>query len=518
MHPKQAIKVPPRAGLRKAVVILGMHRSGTSALGGALQLLGVNFGQRLAPPGKDNEKGYWEHPEIVALHDELLRSLGSRWDDDKPLPSDWVERKITRDVRSLLIGILERDFAHSSLFGMKDPRMCRLMPLWFPIFQTARVEPHFVLVVRHPWEVAESLAKRDGIEHPKSYLLWLEHVVQAESATRGRERSFVCYDEMIDNPVEVLGKLRKQLGVDLRDPTEVGTPLRKFLDPALRHHQLNKKKTHKSKQPVPQIALDFYETLRNGCSSSEIVRKMEPLGAQFIRGRELFYPRIDLVEGPLASLIKEIAKNEETRHLLDTSNTPAQLSAQLLELNRVSNEKTKQILHLRHEFEEKVKHVVLLRDELKKKSQQAAQLQREAEERSRQVAQFKAENEEKSKYVAQLQQDLQQKTTQVLHFQRESDQQAQRLEHVRNQFELAGERLTRAQDELLDARWEGLTLRAAFLRETVSAEGPSARLLQLQAQSEALISERENLRRMVVALQGDLGKRKISHPDARQSA
>src|SRR6476469_5580712 len=166
MRSRQVIEVPPAPGIRQAVVILGMHRSGTSALGGVLQLLGVNFGQRLAPPASDNEKGYWEHPEIVALHENLLRSLGSHWDDDKPLPSDWVERKITRAVRSGLTAILERDFADSALFGLKDPRMCRLMPLWFPIFEAARIEPHFVVMVRHPWEVAESLLKRNGIEHP----------------------------------------------------------------------------------------------------------------------------------------------------------------------------------------------------------------------------------------------------------------------------------------------------------------------------------------------------------------
>ena len=378
--PNKRLAIPFRAGARKAVVILGMHRSGTSALGGALQLLGVNFGQRLFPPGKDNEKGYWEHPEIVTLHDELLRSLGSRWDDDKPLPSDWVKRKITRDVRSLLIRIVERDFAHSSLFGMKDPRMCRLMPLWFPIFRTLRVEPHFVLVVRHPWEVAESLAKRDGIEHPKSYLLWLEHVVQAESATRSHERAFVCYEEMVDDPVAILGELRKQLGVNLRAPSRVRTSLRNFLDPSLRHHQLNKT-ADKLRQPVPQLALDLYETIRNASTSREIGRKVEPLVAQFIRGRELFYPRIDLVEAQL-------------------------------------------VLHLQHEFEEKAKHVTLLQGELKEKSEQVVHFQHEFEEKSKQAAQFQAEAEERSRHAAQLQRDLEEKSTQVAHLQRDSGQQS----------------------------------------------------------------------------------------------
>jgi GT2 family glycosyltransferase len=304
--------VSSQAVPRKAIVILGMHRSGTSALCGALGVLGVNFGQRLVPATKDNEKGHWEHPEIVALHDELLHSLGSRWDNDRPLPADWVERDITRDIRSLLIGILERDFAHASLFGLKDPRMCRLMPLWFPIFQTLRIEPHFVLMVRHPWEVAESLAKRDGLEHPKSYLLWLEHLVQAISATRAHQQSVVCYEEMIDDPVKVLTGLREELGVNLRAPFRVRTSLRKFLEPSLRHHRLKKGKANKRKSPVPHLALDLYETIRNASTSVEIGEKTAPFVAQFGHGSELFYPRVNLVEAELASLDKEIAKSEET--------------------------------------------------------------------------------------------------------------------------------------------------------------------------------------------------------------
>ena len=276
---------------RLAIVILGMHRSGTSALCGALDLIGVDFGQHLMPATDANEKGHWEHEEIVRAHDSLLSSLGSWWDDDEPLPSDWVGRDVTREARSQLLGILERDFAQIPLFGMKDPRMCRLMPLWFPIFQTLRVEPHFALVVRHPWEVAESLAKRDGIEHSKSYVLWLEHLVQAESATRGHKRSFIRYEELMDNPVAVLGELREQLGIDLRAPSEIQTSLRHFLEPSLRHHEFTLKKADKLSGTVPQLVLDFYETIRNASTPREISSKLAPLATEFIRGRELFVSR-----------------------------------------------------------------------------------------------------------------------------------------------------------------------------------------------------------------------------------
>ena len=65
----------------KAVIVLGMHRSGTSALAGMLSLLGIQFGRSLFPPQADNPRGYWEHREIVDLDDRMLMALGSSWDD-----------------------------------------------------------------------------------------------------------------------------------------------------------------------------------------------------------------------------------------------------------------------------------------------------------------------------------------------------------------------------------------------------------------------------------------------------
>jgi O-antigen biosynthesis protein len=121
---KGALPGMPKAA--KAVVILGMHRSGTSALCGALHLMGVDFGNRLMPATDANAKGYSEHEEIVRAHDRLLTSLGSYWDDDEPMPPRWVEREITHEVQADLVGIFKRDFAPIHLFGIKDRRMCRL--------------------------------------------------------------------------------------------------------------------------------------------------------------------------------------------------------------------------------------------------------------------------------------------------------------------------------------------------------------------------------------------------------
>src|ERR1700677_613707 len=70
-----------------ALVVLGMHRSGTSALTGMLHHLGVVLGEHLMPATADNPRGYWEHADIVKAHERLMAALGWGWDDIRSLPS-----------------------------------------------------------------------------------------------------------------------------------------------------------------------------------------------------------------------------------------------------------------------------------------------------------------------------------------------------------------------------------------------------------------------------------------------
>jgi hypothetical protein len=298
-----------RDASRKAVVILGMHRSGTSALGGALSRLGVDFGRHLTPPAKDNPMGYFEHPQIVALHDQLLRALGSRWDDDRPFPPGWATTQVATEIGSLLVELLKRDFGRVTLFGIKDPRMCRLVPFWFPIFESLGVEPHFILIARHPWEVAESLARRDGLESSKSYLLWLDHTLQAEMATRVCKRSLVSYEEMLNDPISVLDRLQAELQLPLLPPESVGASLREFLEPSLRHHRFAPKNTDFLPE-APSWALEVYEAISNGDVSSEFLAKLDELNTQFLQSCELFYPRVNDLEGELAHLDAELEETE----------------------------------------------------------------------------------------------------------------------------------------------------------------------------------------------------------------
>src|SRR2546430_7862103 len=73
----------------KPFLVMGMHRSGTSAVTRVLNLLGLRLPRDLLSPAKSNELGFWEGREVVALNDNILLGLNRDWADPKPLPTAW---------------------------------------------------------------------------------------------------------------------------------------------------------------------------------------------------------------------------------------------------------------------------------------------------------------------------------------------------------------------------------------------------------------------------------------------
>jgi len=87
VHSALPVTIPPAK--RQALVILGMHRSGTSALTRVLSLLGADLPSRLLEPRPDAVRGYWESADLVDIHDRLLKATGLAWDGVLPIPDSW---------------------------------------------------------------------------------------------------------------------------------------------------------------------------------------------------------------------------------------------------------------------------------------------------------------------------------------------------------------------------------------------------------------------------------------------
>ncbi len=234
-HEASDASMPTR---RVAVLVLGMHRSGTSALTRVINLLGADLPSNLMPPAENNnEAGFWESLDVFRLNDEILDSAGSTWDDWRYLNPDWT-RSPAKDVfMARALEILKHDFGRSSLFVLKDPRICRLLPFWLEVLEAFNSEPRCVLPVRSPLEVAASLKSRDNFSPALSHALWLRHVLDAEYASRGLRRAFVKYDELVNDWRATVLVMTDKIGLAWpRRSSSSEVEIDRFLDNRHRHH------------------------------------------------------------------------------------------------------------------------------------------------------------------------------------------------------------------------------------------------------------------------------------------
>ena len=199
----------------KAILVLGMHRSGTSALAGVLSQLGVNFGDKLIPAIEGvNEKGFFEHTDLVALNEAALQALGRSWLDLDAMPDSWWQREALKQLSMEITSVLQRDFGEDEVWGLKDPRLCRLMPLWKQLLIDVGVESRVILCFRHPLEVAGSLCRRDGLDFNLAIAMWFQHVLEYERDTRDMRRSQMCYEDLLADWQAEFSRVGKELEFD----------------------------------------------------------------------------------------------------------------------------------------------------------------------------------------------------------------------------------------------------------------------------------------------------------------
>jgi len=219
-----------------ALLILGMHRSGTSSVTGLLHHLGVALGQNLMPAKADNPKGFFEHQAIVDLHDEILKTLNTAWDDPRSLSPGWEQSPQLAPHREQLLTLLRQDFTGISLWAIKDPRLCRLLPLWLSVLAELNVTPKVIFVLRDPAEVIASLQHRNGTGREQAAMLWLSYTVAAEHGSRTLPRSVVRYEDCLTGWRTEVQRLRTGLALNLPAPTpDQQAKIDAFLDAGLRH-------------------------------------------------------------------------------------------------------------------------------------------------------------------------------------------------------------------------------------------------------------------------------------------
>jgi hypothetical protein len=203
------------------LIVLGMHRSGTSVLARLLNLMGAYFGPEGAGTGAnpENPKGFWERRDVRNLNDHVLQSVGCDWNrvlgfDPRALPEALAAEFARRASRL----VLEMD-AHRPWL-LKEPRLCLLLPLWREVLDA----PACIHIHRHPVEVAASLRARNGIPIEAGLALWERYVRDALAASSGLPAVMVSHRQLMQQPGEAVRQLLTRLEAigetGLRMPSE----------------------------------------------------------------------------------------------------------------------------------------------------------------------------------------------------------------------------------------------------------------------------------------------------------
>ena len=226
-------------GNKAAILVAGMHRSGTSAVTRVLNLLGCDLPADLLAANPTNPTGHWEPGRIVSLNDEILASAGSAWNDWTRFDPRWRSSPVADAFAERAQATLAAEFGDSRLFVIKDPRIARLLPFWIEAARTWGAEPLVVMPIRNPLDVAASLETRDGIDPSVGQLLWLRHALDAERDSRWRRRAWLRYDAFLAEPHSAMDALGAALNVSWpkRLSANAGLEIEAFLSPALRHHR-----------------------------------------------------------------------------------------------------------------------------------------------------------------------------------------------------------------------------------------------------------------------------------------
>lgn len=191
-------------------------------------------------PAQDNQLGFWESRLVMALNDDALRQAEQNWWTIKPLCFQLLQDSQYKRHRTLAGRVLDADFQEGLNIVVKEPRLCRLVPLWHPVLIERCARLSYAMIIRDPREVSESLRRRNGLDPKYSLLLWARYVLDAERHTRGHQRAYVSYAALLQDWRSTIRCLEDVSGLRLQAHAN-SWQIEAFLCADLRNHCVQKR-------------------------------------------------------------------------------------------------------------------------------------------------------------------------------------------------------------------------------------------------------------------------------------
>ena len=262
-----AIVAGLRDAQRRAIVVLGVYRSGTSALTRALNLCGALLPETVHSPQMGlNPTGFWETEDVTDLDSRLIEQLGGKWNRiDFKLPD---EGPVIDEFRDDARAILREIYHDAPLILIKDPRICALGPAWHRALTDHGYRPGYVVSVRHPLEVAKSLRAGGGGTLEAGLSLWRAFMDHVEDfvATVDAPVLHMSYEMLLQDWRAVITRIARRLDVPLN--VVRGAEVDRFLDGTLHNQRGSDEELARDAGPAQAAAiLAQYRRLTARCTA-----------------------------------------------------------------------------------------------------------------------------------------------------------------------------------------------------------------------------------------------------------
>ena len=300
----------------RLILVAGSGRSGTSLFSGILKALGCHVPQPEVEADNTNPRGFGEPQWVVDFHTRLLGKAKVQTADARP--AAWSEAatvSLDRSVEKELQAWLAREFDLSDYVVIKDPRILWFLPLWNTVGNHLDVGVRYATVLRHPSEVIKSKIAYYGDQFNPSNRTagWINTMLYTERATRSGMRSFVKYEDLLNDWTVEIAKVGTTLDLPMLDqvPASHIREASLLVDPSLRR-SVTDWETLGVHKPVADLAEETWEVLdrlatKEDVSDPSILQELDDL-------RERYADFYDLVEATAYSSV--LAARRQERELL----------------------------------------------------------------------------------------------------------------------------------------------------------------------------------------------------------
>jgi hypothetical protein len=550
-----------------AVLVLGMHRSGTSAFTGMLNICGVDGPSSIIAPDEHNQAGYWESGEIAALNDEILDSAGVQWNDWEAVSKEWFESPKFEEYRERAALLIKKLFGNSKFFVLKDPRICRLLPFWRAVLESSVARVVVASPIRHPCEVAASLLKRNGMNPSVAQLIWLRHVLDAEFDSRDLERVYFKYDDLLQDWRGLTRKLSESLNLKWpRKSSVTETRIDAFLRPTLRHNNVSAFRGPENSSLLSWVeeAYSIFERWTVGNVESSDQQTLDrlrtsltdaagvfarPIAEHDAHGRYL-KSLVESTESILTQRDEELAKvrqafDERSAVLEEAEATLLRRKAELTRALADLAQRSEELSLVRQEFDAQAARLAGVESALVQRDEELAKARQAYDERSAVLEEAEAALLRHKAELSRALADLAQRSDELLLVRQEFDEQAVRLAglqsalvqrdeelaHTRHSLEIGAAASAQLEASLTASKADlGRALRELSKRgdeldlanneveaQAVRLAGFESALVEREAQLAQARNESEALSKRLVELDGVLSERNEKLSDAHKN-